>query len=115
MSAPEVTGVGIDLCRALSALHGSGLLHRDIKAHNAMRAATLGCRESRIEAGSMVARAQAAVLVVVSDPASSAAGRCQTVADRLLLTIRCGAVYHARGSKPHNSTPLTGIRPRARS
>ena len=37
MSASEVTGVGIDLCRALSALHASGLLHRDIKAHNVMR------------------------------------------------------------------------------
>jgi serine/threonine protein kinase/Tol biopolymer transport system component len=37
MSAREVSGIGIDLCRALSALHGSGLLHRDIKAQNVMR------------------------------------------------------------------------------
>jgi Tol biopolymer transport system component len=37
MSAREATGVGIDLCRALSALHGAGLLHRDIKAHNVLR------------------------------------------------------------------------------
>jgi eukaryotic-like serine/threonine-protein kinase len=37
MSAREVAGIGIDLCRALSALHGSGLLHRDIKAQNVMR------------------------------------------------------------------------------
>jgi eukaryotic-like serine/threonine-protein kinase len=37
MSAREVTGIGIDLCRALAALHGSGLLHRDIKPHNVMR------------------------------------------------------------------------------
>ena len=37
MSAREVTGIGIDLCRALAALHGVGLLHRDIKAHNVMR------------------------------------------------------------------------------
>ena len=37
MSAHEVTGIGIDLCRALAALHGTGLLHRDIKAHNVMR------------------------------------------------------------------------------
>jgi Tol biopolymer transport system component len=37
MSAREVTGIGIDLCRALAALHGAGLLHRDIKAHNVMR------------------------------------------------------------------------------
>jgi eukaryotic-like serine/threonine-protein kinase len=37
MSAREVTGIGIDLCRALAALHAAGLLHRDIKAHNVMR------------------------------------------------------------------------------
>jgi Tol biopolymer transport system component len=37
MSAREVTGIGIDLCRALSSLHAAGLLHRDIKAHNVMR------------------------------------------------------------------------------
>ena len=37
MSAREVTGIGVDLCRALSALHASGLLHRDVKAHNVMR------------------------------------------------------------------------------
>ena len=27
----------IDLCRAVAAVHGAGLLHRDIKAHNVMR------------------------------------------------------------------------------
>jgi eukaryotic-like serine/threonine-protein kinase len=37
MSAREVAGIGIDVCRALSALHSAGLLHRDIKAHNVMR------------------------------------------------------------------------------
>ncbi|HXW07174.1 MAG TPA: protein kinase [Vicinamibacterales bacterium] len=37
MSAREVAGIGIDLCRALSSLHGASLLHRDIKAHNVMR------------------------------------------------------------------------------
>ena len=37
MSAREVSGIGIDLCQALSALHRSGLLHGDIKAHNVMR------------------------------------------------------------------------------
>jgi Tol biopolymer transport system component len=37
MSAREASGIGIDLCRALAALHGVGLLHRDIKAHNVMR------------------------------------------------------------------------------
>jgi serine/threonine-protein kinase len=33
----EVTRIGIELCRALSAVHGAGLLHRDIKAQNMMQ------------------------------------------------------------------------------
>ena len=37
-SAAEVVEVGLELCRAVSAVHGAGLLHRDIKAHNVMRA-----------------------------------------------------------------------------
>jgi serine/threonine protein kinase/Tol biopolymer transport system component len=37
MSAREAIGIAIDLSHALSALHGAGLLHRDIKATNVMR------------------------------------------------------------------------------
>ena len=37
MSAREVVGIGVDLCRAMSALQAAALLHRDIKAHNVMR------------------------------------------------------------------------------
>jgi eukaryotic-like serine/threonine-protein kinase len=37
-SAADVVEVGLELCRAVSAVHGAGLLHRDIKAHNVMRA-----------------------------------------------------------------------------
>ncbi len=36
-SAPEAAVIGIDLCRALAAVHAAGLLHGDIKAHNVMR------------------------------------------------------------------------------
>jgi serine/threonine protein kinase len=39
LSAQEATAVGIDLCGALAAVHGAGLLHRDIKARNVMREA----------------------------------------------------------------------------
>src|SRR5207253_4394228 len=35
--ARETAAIGMELCRALSAMHGAGLLHRDIKASNAMR------------------------------------------------------------------------------
>jgi serine/threonine-protein kinase len=37
-SAADVVEVGLELCRAVSAVHGAGLLHRDIKAHNVIRA-----------------------------------------------------------------------------
>lgn len=33
----EVARIGIDLCRALSAIHRAGLLHRDLKAQNILR------------------------------------------------------------------------------
>jgi serine/threonine protein kinase len=36
-SAREATLVGLDVCEALAAVHGAGLLHRDVKAHNVMR------------------------------------------------------------------------------
>ena len=36
-SARETALVGIDLCRALAALHAAGLIHRDVKAQNVMR------------------------------------------------------------------------------
>jgi serine/threonine-protein kinase len=37
LGAREAAGVGADLCRALSAVHGAGLLHRDVTARNVMR------------------------------------------------------------------------------
>lgn len=36
-SAREASLVGIDLCRALAAIHAAGLIHRDVKAQNVMR------------------------------------------------------------------------------
>ncbi len=37
MGAQEAALAGIDICRALAAVHAEGLLHRDIKARNVMR------------------------------------------------------------------------------
>jgi eukaryotic-like serine/threonine-protein kinase len=37
LSAREAAMVGIDLCRALAAIHAAGLIHRDVKAQNVMR------------------------------------------------------------------------------
>jgi serine/threonine protein kinase/Tol biopolymer transport system component len=34
----EATEIGIEVCRAMAAVHGAGLLHRDMKAQNVMRA-----------------------------------------------------------------------------
>jgi serine/threonine-protein kinase len=38
VSTSEAVTIGVELCRAMSAVHGAGLLHRDIKTHNVMRA-----------------------------------------------------------------------------
>jgi TolB-like protein/tRNA A-37 threonylcarbamoyl transferase component Bud32 len=38
VSAAEAVDISLELCRAVSAVHGAGLLHRDIKAHNVLRA-----------------------------------------------------------------------------
>ena len=37
LSAREAALIGIDLCRALAAVHSKGVVHRDVKAQNVMR------------------------------------------------------------------------------
>jgi eukaryotic-like serine/threonine-protein kinase len=38
VSPTQALSIGLELCRAVSAVHRAGLLHRDIKTHNVMRA-----------------------------------------------------------------------------
>jgi serine/threonine-protein kinase len=38
MSALEATSVGVEVCRALAAVHRANIIHRDVKAQNVMRA-----------------------------------------------------------------------------
>jgi serine/threonine protein kinase len=38
VSATEAVDIGLELCRAVSAVHGAGLLHRDIKTRSVMQA-----------------------------------------------------------------------------
>jgi hypothetical protein len=38
MSPGEATSVGQEVCRALAAVHRANIIHRDVKAHNVMRA-----------------------------------------------------------------------------
>ena len=42
LSAGEAAYIGQDVCRALAAVHRSGIIHRDIKAQNVMRCAEDG-------------------------------------------------------------------------
>ncbi|OFW11608.1 MAG: hypothetical protein A3H96_24895 [Acidobacteria bacterium RIFCSPLOWO2_02_FULL_67_36] len=37
LGASEAAAIGMELCRALAALHAAGLVHRDVKAQNVMR------------------------------------------------------------------------------
>ena len=59
LGAQEAALIGIDLCRAVAAVHKAGLLHRDIKVQNVMREAggrivlmDFGAGEIRAEASS---------------------------------------------------------------
>jgi hypothetical protein len=54
LSAEEARLIGLDLCRALAAVHEAGLVHRDVKAQNVMR--EQGGRTVLMDFGAGIAR-----------------------------------------------------------
>lgn len=61
LGAREAALIGMDLCRALAAVHAAGLIHRDVKAQNVMR--QTGGRIVLMDFGAGVDSAAAAGLV----------------------------------------------------
>lgn len=72
--AGEATMIGLDVCRALAAVHRAGLLHRDIKAHNVMRE----------DGGRIVLMDFGAGVELGDDPVSSLAGTPLSMAPEVL-------------------------------
>ncbi len=64
--AHEATGIGLELCRALAAVHGAGLLHGDVSPRNVMR--ERGGRIVLMDLGSSVSMGDDAVAIVTGTP-----------------------------------------------
>jgi serine/threonine-protein kinase len=64
LGAGEAAAIGIELCRALAAIHAAGIVHRDLKAQNVMRTGQgrivlmdFGCAGDRTPSGDLATSA----------------------------------------------------------
>ena len=69
-TAASVTDVGLQLCDALGAVHGAGLIHRDVKAQNVVREA--GGRIVLTDFGTAIGRGYADSGTIAGTPACAA-------------------------------------------
>ena len=68
MAPAEAAVIGMSLCHAVAAVHGAGLLHRDIKAHNIMRETGGRIVLMDFGAGHVIADGRPAVAEAVGTP-----------------------------------------------
>jgi Protein kinase domain len=106
MSAAEATNIGREVCRALAAVHQAGMVHRDVKAQNVMRA-TDGGRIILMDfgAGEFIkdigqARAQGTPLYLAPEIFAGAAATAQSdiYAVGVLLYYLVSGNFPVRGS-----------------
>jgi hypothetical protein len=67
LGAGEATSIGLDLCRALAAIHAAGLVHGDVKAANVLRE-----RGGRIVLGDLGSATEAGERPITGSPATLA-------------------------------------------
>ncbi len=67
LGAGEATSIGLDLCRALAAIHAAGLVHGDVKAANVLRE-----RGGRIVLGDLGSATETGATPITGSPATLA-------------------------------------------
>jgi eukaryotic-like serine/threonine-protein kinase len=110
-SADEAAALGVELCRAVSAVHEAGLLHRDIKASNVMVAEDGGVVLMDFGTGAVLADGAEAPLAgtpLYLAPELLAGGNPSASSD--LYGIGVVLHYLVSGSYPVQARDLEGVR-----
>lgn len=113
LAAEEAARIGIELCRALAALHHAGLVHRDVKASNVMRAAGGRIVLMDLGAGTVLAPGAATGAPVSGTPLYMAPEllRGEATTPRADLYALGVLLYHmATGDFPVHGSTLAEIR-----